>query len=65
MNLKSFHLVFIACSIALALLFGAWALSRSTLAGVPRVATGLGAIGVAVALIAYEAWFLRYSRRPR
>ena len=65
MNLKSFHLVFIACSIALALLFGAWALTYSTLAGLPRWAAGLGAFGVALALIAYEAWFLRYSRRPR
>ena len=65
MNLKSFHLVFIACSSALAFLFGAWALNDSTLEGLPRLAAGIGAFVVALGLIAYESWFLRYSRRPR
>ena len=65
MNLKSFHLVFIACSIALAVLFGAWALSSASLDGLPRLAAGIGAFAVALALIAYEAWFLRYSKGPR
>ena len=65
MNLKSFHLVFIACSIALAVLFGAWVLSSPSLTGLPRLAAGLGAFAVALALIGYEAWFLRFSRRPR
>ena len=65
MNLKTFHLVFIACSTALAFLFGAWVLHDSTLEGLPRLAAGIGAFVVALALIAYESWFLRYSRRPR
>jgi hypothetical protein len=65
MNLKSFHLVFIACSSALAFLFGAWVLNDSTLEGAPRLAAGFGAFLVALALIAYETWFLRYSRRAR
>jgi len=65
MTLKSFHLVFIACSTALTLLFGAWALTSPTLAGAARLAAGLGALAVALGLVAYERWFLRYSKEPR
>lgn len=65
MTLKSFHLVFIACSSALAFLFGVWVLRSPALAGLPRLAAGCGAFAVGLGLIVYEAWFLRYSRRPR
>ena len=65
MNLKKFHVVFIACAIALAFLVGVWALSQSGLSGAPRLLAGFGAFAVGLALIVYEAWFLRYSRRPR
>ncbi len=65
MSLKSFHLVFIACSSALAFLFGAWVLNSPTLAGLPRFAGGFGAFAVGLALIGYEAWFLRYSKGQR
>ena len=65
MNLKSFHVVFIACATALAFLVGAWVLGASALSGTPRLLGGLGAFDVGLGLIAYEAWFLRYSRRPR
>ena len=65
MNLKTFHLVFIACSCALAFLFGAWVLNDSTLEGASRIAAGFGAYAVALALIVYETWFLRYSKRAR
>jgi hypothetical protein len=65
MDLKKFHVVFIACAIALAFLVGAWALGRSELSGVPRLAVGLGAFAVGLGLIVYEAWFLRYARKPR
>ena len=61
MNLKSFHLVFIACASALAFLFGAWALSNPAALGASR-GVAAGAFAVGLALIAYEAWFLRYSR---
>jgi hypothetical protein len=65
MSLKSFHVVFIACASALAFLFGAWALGASGLVGGTRIAAGAGAFAVGLGLIAYEAWFLRYSKgRP-
>lgn len=65
MNLKSFHLVFISCAIVLAFLLGAWVLSNPSFTGLPRLAGGLGSFLVALGLIAYEVWFLRYSRRNR
>lgn len=66
MDLKSFHVVFIACATALAFLVGAWVLGASGLSGVPRWLGGFGAFAVGVGLIVYETWFLRYSRRkPR
>ncbi len=63
MNLKSFHLVFIACASALAFLFGAWALGSQTALGQARVAVAVGSFVIGLALIGYEAWFLRYTRR--
>ena len=65
MNLKSFHLVFIACSTALAFLFGAWALGDSGLEGGARLATAVGAFALGLALILYEIWFLRFSGKRR
>jgi hypothetical protein len=62
-NLRKFHLVFIACASALAFVFGAWALQSSELEGAARLATGIGAFTVALALVGYEVWFARYSRR--
>lgn len=62
MNLKSFHLVFITCAILLAFLVGWWVLSGDALTGLTRRLTAFGAFGVGIALIAYEAWFLRYSK---
>jgi hypothetical protein len=65
MNLKSFHLVFISCAIALAFLFGAWALGDSGLRGGARVATAAGAFALGAILLVYEVWFLRFSGRGR
>ena len=65
MTLKKFHLVFIACASALAFLFGAWALNSRSLAGWERQASIVGGFLIGAALIAYEAWFLRYSARER
>ncbi len=63
MNLKSFHLIFIACASALAFLFGAWVLGSPSFTGGARLAAASGAFGLGVALLAYETWFLRYLRR--
>lgn len=65
MDLKSFHVVFIACAVALSFLVGIWVLSASALSGTPRFLAGFGAFAVGLGLIVYEAWFLRYSRRSR
>jgi hypothetical protein len=65
MDLKSFHVVFIACAVALAFLVGAWAFGPSGLTGPARLLTGGGAFAVGLGLIVYEAWFLRFSRRPQ
>jgi hypothetical protein len=65
MDLKKFHVVFISCAIALAFLVGVWVLSQSDLTGAPRLLGGFGAFAVGLALIVYEAWFLRYSGRRR
>ena len=64
-NLEKFHLVFIACASALAFLFGAWVLSAPSPGGLPRFAVGFGAFAVGLALIAYERWFVRYSKGHR
>ena len=65
MDLKKFHLVFIASAIALAFLVGIWVLSHPDFSGAPRFLGGFGAVAVGVGLIVYEAWFLRFSRRRR
>lgn len=62
MTLKSFHLVFIACAAALSFLFGAWVLSNPSFVGAGRLAGGFGAFAVGLALVVYEAWFVRYSK---
>jgi hypothetical protein len=65
MTLKGFHLVFIACASALAFLFGAWLLATPSLSGGSRIAAVAGAFAVGLGLVAYEAWFLRYTRGER
>lgn len=65
MNLRTFHLVFITFSCALAVAFGLWALGPSGLAGAARLAAAAGAFAVALALVVYETWFLRTTRSSR
>jgi len=65
MDLKKFHAVFIACAVALSFLVGFWALTSSGLTGVPRVLAGFASFTVGVAVILYEAWFLRFAKRQR
>ena len=66
MDLKSFHVFFIACATALAFLVGVWVLGalRAHGSAAPR-SVAWAAFAVGVGLIVYEAWFLRYSKRPR
>ena len=65
MDLKKFHLVFIASAIALAFLVGIWVLSHPDLSGASRLLGAVGAFAVALGLIVYEAWFLRFAKRRR
>jgi len=64
MSLKSFHVLFISASVLLAFYFAAWCLTGSP-AGAGRVAAGLGSLATGVALIGYEAWFLKKMRGVR
>jgi ABC-type uncharacterized transport system permease subunit len=56
-SLKAFHVIFISAAVLLAVWLGVWAFGqqRQLLAG--------GSFAAAVALIVYEAWFLRKTRR--
>lgn len=63
MNLKNFHIVFIICSTALALVVGAWAWSSPSVSGGTRTILVVGAFAAGTALVAYGAWFLRTLRR--
>ena len=65
MDLKKFHLVFIASATALAFLIGIWVLSHPDFSGARRILGALGAFAAGLALIVYEAWFLRFSKRRR
>ena len=64
MSLKTFHIVFIALSTLLALVFGVWAVytglaqSRSAMIGL-----GLASFGVSVGLVLYGISFLKKLRR--
>jgi apolipoprotein N-acyltransferase len=61
MSLKAFHLVFITASSALAAGCGIWWLSEflSSRSGILGLISSFLAIGVAVALILYERYFLK------
>ena len=61
MSLKTFHLIFITASSALALGCGVWALKDfSSPEGHPSdLIFGLGSLAAAVALILYERYFLK------
>ena len=56
MSLKAFHVLFISVSVVLAIGLGCWWLPRNRAAAV-------GAFAAGALLVAYEAWFLKKSRR--
>lgn len=55
MSLRAFHVLFISASVLLALGLGAWCLPDH-----PGAAAA--SLVVALALVAYETWFLRKTR---
>jgi hypothetical protein len=60
MSLKTFHILFITISIALAAGFGMWAVS---IGGWGYLVTGIGSFACAALLIGYQAAFLRKCRQ--
>ena len=56
LSLKAFHVLFISASVLLAVMLGCWYLPQNRGAAV-------ASFGVGALLVAYEAWFLRKSRR--
>jgi hypothetical protein len=66
MSLKTFHLIFITAASLLAFGFGAWLLRGD---GAPEdgrggdLASGLASVAVGVALVGYEVYFLRKTRK--
>lgn len=60
MSLKAFHIVFIAISTLLAILFGVWEVLRYVDSGnVWMLLAGLASFAVAVALVMYGVRFLK------
>ena len=56
LSLKAFHVLFISASVLLAVMLGCWYLPQNR--GAAAASFGVGGV-----LVAYEAWFLRKSRR--
>ena len=66
MSLKTFHIVFIVFSTALALLLGIWCVWVDVVEGAPVYRVGaIGSFISAVALIVYGVWFYRKMKRLR
>jgi hypothetical protein len=64
MSLKAFHLVFITASVLLALGIGVGCLTTYFgQDGAANLLGGIGALAAGCALIVYETWFIRKSRR--
>jgi hypothetical protein len=63
--LKAFHLLFISLSIALAVIFGLWALDayRTAGDGVGYATTAFVSLLAAAGLVWYQLLFLRKARR--
>ena len=64
MSLKAFHVIFICAAILLAVWLGVWSWQqRQSTGGGGWLALSAGSFGAAVALVAYEVWFLRKTRQ--
>lgn len=63
MNLRAFHIVFIAAATLLAVVLGVWCLRLYRAQdGVLTLVSALASFGVALALLLYGSWFLRKVR---
>ncbi len=64
MSLRAFHLVFISASALLAFVLAAWCFDAGPggTRGSTHAAAGLCAVTAGLALVAYEAWFVRKMR---
>ncbi len=64
MSLKFLHQVIIFAAIAISIVFAAWCFTDPSVAGDPRyIAGGILGIVAVFALIGYEVYFLRKTRR--
>ena len=63
MNLRAFHVVFIAAAALLAVVLGVWCL-RQYMAqrGILTLLSSVASFGAALALLLYGSWFLRKVR---
>jgi hypothetical protein len=62
-SLKSFHIVFVACSVLFSAGFGYWALRAFQTSGEGLMLTlSLGSFVAAGALVVYGVWFLKKLR---
>ena len=60
MSLKTFHMIFISCSIILSVGFGYWAVVQfQHQASLGYLSTGIGAFVAAAGLVIYEILFVR------
>jgi hypothetical protein len=63
MSLKAFHVVFVASSVMLCLVFAAWAFGRYQQAGMASdLGWSIGSVAAAVGLVVYGGYFLRKLR---
>ena len=65
MSLKGFHVVFVSASALLAFGFAAWCFGAAPEPGAGWRATGAASVLAGLALVAYEAWFLKKMRGVR
>ena len=63
MSLKNFHLFFISCAVALALIVGAWALNEREVRGNVMALVAIAALAAGAGLVVYERAFLRRWRQ--
>ena len=65
MSLKAFHVVFVTASVLLAFGFAAWCFEAAPDPGAGWRLTGAASVLTGIALVIYEAWFLKKTRGLR